>query len=187
MSTPVSENPPAQDTCKPSVPVIVAFGVYVALVFALLLALLLKFWPREVPLEKAEIETWWGLFPPRPLSNELRYILLVAISGGLGSYVHLATSFVDYVGNRKFVMNWTWWYLLRPSIGSTLAIIVYFTFRGGLVTGQSGAEQLSPYGVAAIASLAGMFSKQATDKLREIFDNIFQTKAAVERGDPLKD
>jgi hypothetical protein len=44
---------------------------------------------------------------------------------------------------------------------------------------------MNAYGIAAISALAGMFSKQATDKLREIFDTLFRTQQPVERADPL--
>lgn len=64
---------------------------------------------------------------------------------------------------------------LRPFIGSALALLVYFAARGGLISGNAGAKDLSPYGIGALAALAGMFSKQATDKLREVFENLFKT------------
>ncbi|MGB9181086.1 MAG: hypothetical protein WCB68_17775, partial [Pyrinomonadaceae bacterium] len=44
-------------------------------------------------------------------SLEERLLLLVIAAGALGSYVHAATSFADYVGNRKFTSSWTWWYV----------------------------------------------------------------------------
>jgi hypothetical protein len=109
----------------------------------------------------------------------------VALSGALGSYIHLATSFADYLGNRQFVKSWEWWYVLRPFIGSALAVIVYFAARGGLIAGGSGADNLSPYGVSALAGLTGMFSKQATDKLREVFENLFKSEKPP-RADPLR-
>ena len=65
---------------------------------------------------------------------------------------------------------------MRPFIGAALALMVYFALRGGLIAGTSGAENLSPYGVAAVTGLAGMFSKQAADKLRELFENMFKTE-----------
>jgi hypothetical protein len=67
-----------------------------------------------------------------------------------------------------------------------LALIVYFMLRGGLITGSSGAGNLSPYGVAAIAGLAGMFSKQATDKLKEVCEFLFQVQHPPERADQLE-
>ncbi|WP_156952293.1 hypothetical protein [Bradyrhizobium sp. WSM1743] len=45
--------------------------------------------------------------------------------------------------------------------------------------------QLNPYGIAAFAALAGMFSKQATDKLAAVFDAVFAMKKPVERDNPL--
>jgi len=57
--------------------------------------------------------------------------------------------------------------------------------RGGLIGGSTGADALSPYGVAAIAGLAGLFSKQATDKLREVFENLFRTEHPPNRTDKL--
>jgi hypothetical protein len=117
------------------------------------------------------------------LPLETRYLLIVTLAGALGSYVHLATSFAEYVGNRAFLWSWGLWYFLRPFIGMALAVILYFAIRGGLITGTGGTETLNLYGVAALAGLAGMFSKQATDKLREVFENFFKTEKASVRGD----
>jgi hypothetical protein len=105
----------------------------------------------------------------------------------LGSYIHAATSFADYVGNRKLASSWLWWYLLRPFIGVSLALIFYFVVRAGFLTGGSG-DNVSPYGVATLGALAGMFSKQATDKLEEVFTTIFRPapgKGDAKRGDKL--
>jgi hypothetical protein len=98
--------------------------------------------------------------------------------GGRGRSIRklysLATSFVDFAGNRQLMNSWEWWYVPRPFIGSTLAVIVYFAIRGGLIAGASDAENLSPYGVSALAGLTGLFSKQATEKLKEILENLFK-------------
>ncbi len=67
-----------------------------------------------------------------------------------------------------------------------LPLILYFAVRGGLITGNAGAQNLSLYGVAAVAGSAGMFSKQATDKLREVFETLFKTTQPLERPDELK-
>lgn len=51
------------------------------------------------------------------------------------------------------------------------------------------ADDISPYGIAAVAGLVGMFSKQATDKLEELFNNLFKTDTSTgdgKRGDKLK-
>ena len=59
------------------------------------------------------------------MSDDSRLILIVLVTGALGSYVHSATSFVSYVGNRRLVFSWAWWYLLRPFMGMALALIFY--------------------------------------------------------------
>lgn len=115
------------------------------------------------------------------IQPEMRLLLLVMAMGALGSYVHAGTSFVSYVGNRSFVGSWTWWYILRPFIGLALAVVFYFVIRGGLLSGGAVASDISPFGFAAVAGLVGMFSKQATDKLEELFNDLF--KVSKEAGD----
>lgn len=122
--------------------------------------------------------------PPVPLfggrvilehSMEVRLLLIVLLAGALGAYIHATTSFIDYVGNRKLSGNWVWWYLLRPFIGSALALIFYFVVRGGFISPNSGGDAMNPFGIAALAGLVGMFSQQATDKLSEVFKTLFRT------------
>jgi hypothetical protein len=118
-------------------------------------------------------------------------LLLVILAGGLGGSIHTATSYATYIGNKSFVKSWSWWYVLRPFIGMALALLFYFALRGGIimVTGDSSGEDLNPFGIAAIAGMVGMFSKQAADKLRELFDNMFKTekgKGDDERADKLR-
>ncbi len=51
---------------------------------------------------------------------------------------------------------------------------------------QQDATALSnPYGIAGFSALAGMFSRQATDKLREVFETLFTAQKPVKRDDPL--
>jgi hypothetical protein len=121
----------------------------------------------------ALIQVWPGTASPG-VSNEQRYLIMAAVAGALGSYIHLATSFVEHAGRKALSTSWAWWYFLRPLVGSALALIVYFVLRAGLITGASEAatNSTNPYGVAAISGLAGMFSRQATEKLREIFENV---------------
>jgi hypothetical protein len=105
----------------------------------------------------------------------------------LGSCVHSAQSFVSYVGNRQIVRSWLSWYLLRPFIGLALAEVFYFVVRGGFFTGgAAGTGAINPFGLAALGGLTGMFSKEATDKLREVFKNLFRTEEASPRKDKLK-
>ena len=115
-----------------------------------------------------------------------RLILLVIVAGMLGSFVHASTSLADYIGNNNFSRNWSWFYLLRPFIGMALALVFYFVIRGGFLTTSGGAKDINPYGIAALAGLVGMFSKQATDKLSEVFSTLFRS-APGEGDDKRKD
>ncbi len=128
------------------------------------------------------------------VSPDLRLFITVVAAGALGSLVHVLTSFADYVGNRNLRQSWIWFFVLRTPVGIALALLFYLVLRGGLIvpslpesTGQAPtATLISPFGLAAIAAMAGMFSKQATDKLSEIFTSLFQTSHPVPRADPLK-
>jgi hypothetical protein len=108
------------------------------------------------------------------VSPSTALILLVMIVGALGSLIQAATSFADFIGNRRFYSSWVVWYLLRLIVGMLLALLLYFAFRGGLFSGDAPPTSVNPYGVAALAGLAGLFSKQATDKLREVFETMFR-------------
>jgi hypothetical protein len=182
------------------------------------------------------------------INMEKRYFLLVALGGVLGSFIHIATSYVDFLGNKKMVYSWVPWYLMRPFIGASLALIFYMLLRGGIVSTQAistskekplvqkeQAEQtaakppascrncdslkadsiqkaqlqptvkpnppgqkpqdsreepepalpFNPFGIMAIACLTGLFSKQATDKLQEVFESMFNIREANKRSDPL--
>jgi len=150
-------------------------GIYHVVLSILLLYLLFRIWPEQAGTNAAWDTTVYAFGGQFELTDDRRLILIVLCAGALGSYVHAATSFSSYVGNRRLVLSWAWWYALRPFIGMTLALIFYFVVRGGLLSTGAEAGNMSVFGVAAVAGLVGMFSKQATDKLRELFDNLFRT------------
>lgn len=166
-------------------------GLYMIVMAIVLVSVVFVLWPTKVEGEDGNVDwaetiAWFG--NEAILSAESRLILLVLAVGALGSYIHGATSFISYVGNRSFHPSWTWWYVLRPLIGMALAMIFYFVIRGGLLGNTATAADVSPFGIAAVAGLVGMFSKQATDKLEELFNNLFRTatnSADAKRGDKL--
>ena len=128
------------------------------------------------------ISFFGGKYTPDP---EVTLLLLVAVLSALGSYVHAAQSFVDFAGNRRLVVSWVWWYPFRIFIGVALAEIFYFAIRAGFFGTDTPTQFINPYGIAAVAGLVGLFSKQATDKLREVFETLFQTAEGY--GDETRD
>jgi hypothetical protein len=117
-------------------------------------------------------------------SVEALYLLTVIVLGAVGSSIHALTSLATYLGNRQLRHSWTMWYLVRLPVGVSLALIFYFLLRGGLFSVGADASDVNPFGICAIAALAGMFSKQATDKLQETFDTLFRT--APTEGDAVR-
>ncbi|HKX84951.1 MAG TPA: IPT/TIG domain-containing protein [Pyrinomonadaceae bacterium] len=197
------EGPDDGVTPAPAVPPtqrqIAFMGFLYMFIGVILFYLLFKAWPPDpwptakvgdVSRNLTDLITFFARYPNLKFdvhtSLDERLIFLVIVAGAIGSYIHSATSFADYVGNRKFASSWIWWYALRPFVGIALALILYFVVRAGLLTG--GANEVSPYGVASMAALAGMFSKQATDKLEELFTTLFRPapgKGDAKRGDKL--
>lgn len=126
--------------------------------------------------------------PSKPcLTLDQRLILLVMVAGALGSFVHIATSFADFVGNEKFIRSWAWWYLLKPFTSMALATVFYLVIRGGLLAPAADGGTINLYGIVSMAAMVGMFSKQATTKLSEVFDTLFKSSSGgdLERKDQL--
>ena len=121
----------------------------------------------------------------RSMPREVNLLVLVLLFGALGSFVHVVKSFASFAGNRSLVASWLWWYLLQPVAGMALALLFYVIIRGGLLAPGSFAGSVNPYGIAGLSGLVGMFSKQATDKLSELFGTMFQTAADAQRTDKL--
>jgi len=109
------------------------------------------------------------------ISAEVRLVIMVMVAGLIGSYIHTTISFVNFAGNRRLVKSWIWYYAARPFVGAFLALIFYLALRGGLVSAGTNTGDINQYGILAVSGLAGLFSKQATDKLKEIFKNLFKT------------
>jgi hypothetical protein len=124
----------------------------------------------------------FGIDWKKPTAELLDLILVIALAG-IGSSIHGLTSLTTFIGNRRFVSSWTSWYVIRLPVGVAIAVLFYFVVRAGFVTVASGATSLNPYGLGAMGGLAGMFSKQATDKLRDVFDTAFNTSGDSQRQD----
>ncbi len=158
-------------------------GIYLIILTILVFYVLIQILPITNG-ASVQIRLFWS--PPLSISLEFKLVLITALAGALGSLVHCMTSFATFVGNKQFVTSWIWWFVLRPFIGMSLALIFYFAVRGGFFAMTAETQALSPFGVAALSSLVGLFSKQAIDKLREVFETLFKTTEGDKRKDKLK-
>ena len=165
-------------------------GIYFFVLSVLMFYFLVSTWPiPKIGGDNTQYADFtFLLWEGKGLLPDTRLFLTVIAAGAIGSLIHTLTSFGDYVGNRKLSASWVWWFILRTPVGIALALLFYMVVRAGFVVTSNGANAVSnpsPYGIAAICALAGMFSRQATDKLREVFDTLFRTREPVDRADPL--
>ena len=58
--------------------------------------------------------------------------------------------------------------------------------RGGFLPITADGTAANPFGIAALGGLAGLFSKQAADKMSEVFDTLFRSDKPAFRSDALK-
>jgi len=165
------------------------------MLFALFLAVaLVNLWPQSYPtfppageVGDPGVQCLIGWCP----GPDARLLVMVMVAGALGSFVHVAKSFGDFVGNDRFMASWIWWYLLKPCIGMALALMLYLIVRAVLLTANAASDSASInlYALMAMAALVGMASKQGTDKFAEILDALFRTRRArgdARRKDPLE-
>jgi hypothetical protein len=166
-------------------------GFWFLLLTVLFFYLLITTWPvleaKGEAFKAINIFGFWCAWAP-----DRQMMFTVMMAGALGSLTHTLTSFGDYVGNRELSTNWIWFLVLRIPVGIALAILFYFIIRGGLLIPtvqvqpassdpHTATLHVNAYSIAAFSALAGMFSKQATDKLGAVFDTVFAMKKPVER------
>ena len=163
----------------------IVVGLFLVFVGGVLVYLLVALWPAVQAATAVTDPSETTVASPKTISifgasyspdPDVTLLLLVAVLSALGSYIHTAQSFVDFAGNRQLVVSWIWWYIFRILIGVALAEIFYFAIRAGFFGTDTPTSYINPYGIAAIAGLVGLFSKQATDKLREVFETLFRTE-----------
>jgi hypothetical protein len=89
--------------------------------------------------------------------------------------VYALRSLTWYAGNRNLKYSWMMTYYLQPIVGAGLATITYVVLRGGLVvvTTQASPDVVNPFGFAAFGALVGLFSAQAAEWLKRIFEQVF--------------
>jgi len=168
---------------RPAVPppdwAVSALGIGLLLLATVIAYCFASVWPSDFGADTAgnahSRVTWLATTRGFDTTADVRLILMVMLAGGMGSFLHTATSFSDFVGNGKLARSWMWWYVLKPFIGMGLALLFYLVVRGGFLTAATEAGKINVYGIAALGGMAGMFSKQATDKLNEVFTTVFRT------------
>ncbi|MGK5558025.1 IPT/TIG domain-containing protein [Actinomadura kijaniata] len=120
--------------------------------------------PERVPAVRVDLFGWTAR-----VSREASLFAVVLAAGAVGATVHAMRSLFWYVGNRSLRRSWLMMYLFLPFTGALLALVVYLVLRGGLTSPTGGSTDVNPYGMAAIAALVGLFSRETSEKLRAVF------------------
>jgi IPT/TIG domain len=161
-----------------SVPGIVILSVFMSAVALLALYGLWRFWPAASPTSGSPPATakfsyfGWNV----TLTRDQQFFVVTAFAGVIGAMLHGLRSMSTYVGERYLFRSWIPYYILLPIVGGLLATIVYLVLRAGLLPGAGTSSQPDPYGITAVGALVGLFSAQAAEKLKAVFETLF-TKA----------
>lgn len=155
--------------------VIAALFVYNTGLSVLALYVLMSIWPNTGPSQPwANTESVSLFFRSFSLSGDATVLLIVIMMGALGGLVYTATALVTWVAKKKFDNSWALWYIVHPLLGSSLAVVFYFALRGGILNLSTTTTDLNVYGVAAVSGMVGLSSKEATNKLKEVFKTLFE-------------
>jgi IPT/TIG domain len=145
--------------------VVALFGLAAIEIYAVV-----AFWPPEVSEDPVPAANFFGA--SIALSRDTRFFWIVVAAGALGGTIHAIRSLGWYVGNRNLRQSWVLRYLLLPAVGALLAFVLYLLLRAGLVSGPGSSDASSAFGFAAVSALVGLFSDQAVEKLKQVFETL---------------
>ena len=118
-------------------------------------------------------------------SDEMRNLLVTIFAAGIGSMITTILGYLKHASQqRDFKLSFVPWYFARPLIGVLLGVVFYFVLKGGLLVtvGAASAGSINVYGLGGLAALVGLFSKNAVEKLRDVFGTLFTSEADVQAG-----
>jgi hypothetical protein len=121
-----------------------------------------------------------------PQPGERTVVLIVMTAGAIGGLIHAATSFATFAGNRELLRSWLPWFYLRAPIGVLLALLVYLAARAQIFGKIDLGDRVTIYRLAFMGGIAGLFSKQVTDKLNDLVSSLFTPAQPPKRSDALK-
>jgi hypothetical protein len=162
---------------------IVLLSLALVALAGLVIVTLVQLWPASAGSSSTLLTNHVVLGIRANLNLDTNLILVAGLAGALGGLLHSLRSIARYVGERQLRWSWVLFYACLPFVAAILALLFYFLLRGGLISAQGTSKDISPYGIAAVSSLVGLFSDEAVEMLKKVFSNIF---AKVPQGsDPV--
>jgi hypothetical protein len=126
---------------------------------------------------------------PDNVQHKIKESIIVLFAAGLGSWINTTRGYLKHAStDQDFESAYIPWYIARPFQGMLLGLVFYFAIRGGLLvlTLEAGnnvqVKDLNDLALAAIASMVGLLSKNAIDKLRDLFHTLFASKEDGDGG-----
>ncbi|HEY3034380.1 MAG TPA: hypothetical protein VGJ54_06955 [Streptosporangiaceae bacterium] len=112
-------------------------------------------------------------------------LVLAAVGGVVGSFVHSASLFASRVGRRTFENSYFWWYLLRPLEAALVAMVFVAALRAGFVAlGTSNTGTTTTVLAFLAGGLAGLFTDRVMQRLRQILGATRTDEKASEQLPP---
>jgi len=162
--------------------VIVILAVAVVLAAAFVFYSLVAFWPNT-PAKPTQPVDYFGW--QCTLSRDTLFFLVVAFGGALGGLIHTMRSVAWYTGNRNLRWSWLLFNLTLPIVGALAGVVFYVVLRAGLLSpSTTSTDSVNAYGFTAVAIMAGLFSEQAMEKLRQIATDLFSPRPQGEDHTP---
>jgi hypothetical protein len=128
----------------------------------------------DSPDSTIEFDVWWWGVSGSAGTIVLVVVSVLGLAGGALAGLRAAAS---WAGDKKFDSSWMLWYWARPLVGAGVALLLYLLIAGGLLGVANEPSGVNHYGVAALALMAGLFSKKAFEKFNALFTEMFQTAA----------
>jgi hypothetical protein len=124
--------------------------------------------PSQAPLDEDEARS--------ELVRDKSLLNLVWLMGALGALIGASRSLANFVGNDTFVPRWTLFYVLRPTFGAGLALLVFFGYRIGAITTVKIGASADPFTATFVAGMVGLFADTVLQKLKDVITALFPTQ-----------
>ena len=105
-----------------------------------------------------------------------RTLILACLLGASAGCIHSLASISLHAGKSELTSPWIPFYLCRPFVGAGMALVTSLV----LVSGLGGFKVTDEVAIIAWASLAGLYSQPALDKLRDVFSSLFATREQLQ-------
>lgn len=120
--------------------------------------------------------------------DQLQDLLVTMFAAGIGSSITAILGYLEHACiKRDFRRSYVPWYFARPLMGMLVGVIFYFVLKGGLLAvlpadagggnaARIATSDLNQFTLAGLGTMVGLFSKNALEKLREVFNTLFSTQ-----------